>query len=149
MKKILLTLIAIFVVTATSAQKYVGGDISMLKKFQDEGAIYKDKNGTEVEPLAFFKQEGWNAMRVRLFVDPSKASAEHKKEGVIQDLDYVIALCKDIKAAGFKLMLDFHYSDTWTDPGKHSTPTAWSSLSIIYFLLDFGVLLRISCSYSS
>lgn len=137
MKKTLLTLIAILIATATTAQKYVGGDISMLKKFQDEGAIYKDKNGTEVEPLAFFKQEGWNAMRVRLFVDPSKASAEHKKEGAIQDLDYVIALCKDIKAAGFKLMLDFHYSDTWTDPGKHSTPTAWSSLSVT----DMGAMI--------
>lgn len=137
MKKTLLTLIAILIATATTAQKYVGGDISMLKKFQDEEAIYKDKNGTEVEPLAFFKQEGWNAIRVRLFVDPSKASAEHKKEGAIQDLDYVIALCKDIKAAGFKLMLDFHYSDTWTDPGKHSTPTAWSSLSVT----DMGAMI--------
>lgn len=115
--------------TMVSAQKYVGGDISMLKKFLDEGAVYKDKDGNAVEPLSFMKTEGWNAMRVRLFVDPSKASAQHKKEGVIQDLDYVKALGKSIKEAGFQFMLDFHYSDTWTDPGKHATPSAWSSLN--------------------
>ena len=116
--------------TMVSAQKYVGGDISMLKKFLDEGAVYKDKDGNAVEPLAFMKTEGWNAMRVRLFVDPSKASAQHKKEGVIQDLDYVKALGKSIKEAGFQFMLDFHYSDTWTDPGKHATPSAWTSLNV-------------------
>ena len=130
MKKTLLSLIAILVATAASAQKYVGGDISMLKKFQDEGAIYKDKDGNTVEPLAFFKQQGWNAMRVRLFVDPSKASASDRKEGAIQDLEYVKVLGKRIKEAGFSFMLDFHYSDTWTDPGKHATPSAWSSLSV-------------------
>ena len=69
-------------------------------------------------------------MRVRLFVDPSKASATHQKEGVVQDLDYVIALGKRIKSAGLSFMLDFHYSDTWTDPGKHSTPSAWNGMTV-------------------
>ena len=113
------------------AQKYVGGDISMLKKFTDEGAVYKDKDGTTIQPLAFMKEQGMNTMRVRLFVDPSKASASDQKEGAIQDLSYVIALSKDIKAAGLQLMLDFHYSDTWTDPGQHSTPSAWASLNTV------------------
>ena len=130
MKKTLLLTLCLMLTTMVSAQKYVGGDISMLKKFLDEGAVYKDKDGNAVEPLAFMKTEGWNAMRVRLFVDPSKASAQHKKEGVIQDLDYVKALGKSIKEAGFQFMLDFHYSDTWTDPGKHATPSAWTSLNV-------------------
>ena len=87
-----------------------------------------ESNGTVIpDMLTFFKQNGWNAMRVRLFVDPSKASATHQGEGVCQDLDYVIKLGKRIKAAGFAFMLDFHYSDTWTDPGKHSTPSAWTA----------------------
>ena len=130
MKQLLLTLIGTCVLAVgASAQKYVGGDISMLKKFVDEGAIYKDKSGNAVEPLGFFQQQGWNSMRVRLFVDPSKASAQHRKEGVIQDLDYVKALGKQIKDAGLSLMLDFHYSDTWTDPGQHATPSAWSGLN--------------------
>jgi arabinogalactan endo-1,4-beta-galactosidase len=69
-------------------------------------------------------------MRVRLFVDPTKATADEKKEGVIQDLEYVKALGKSIKDAGYKFMLDFHYSDTWTDPGNHKTPAAWSSMTV-------------------
>lgn len=130
MKKTLLTLITLVVVTTVSAQKYVGGDISMLKRFIDAGAVYNDKDGNVVEPLSFFKQQGWNTMRVRLFVDPTKATETERKEGAIQDLDYIIALGKQIKNAGFSLMLDFHYSDTWTDPGKHSTPSAWSGMTV-------------------
>ena len=129
-KTIVAMLMLAFATTALAQQKLVGGDISMLKKYVDEGAIYKDRNGNATEPLTLFREAGWNAMRVRLFVDPSKASATHKKEGVIQDLDYVVALSKSIKEAGFSLMLDFHYSDTWTDPGQHSTPSAWSTMSV-------------------
>ena len=127
-KTLLLTLCCILSIAAPAQDKFVGGDISLLTKYEEAGVVYKDKNGNTVHPLAFFKQEGLNAMRVRLFVDPSKASEEDKKEGVVQDLEYVKALGKRIKDAGFKLMLDFHYSDTWTDPGQHSTPSAWSTL---------------------
>jgi len=102
----------------------------MLKKFVDAGAVYNDKDGNAIQdPLVFFSQQGWNTMRVRLFVDPTKATADQKKEGVIQDLEYVKELGRQIKDAGLTFMLDFHYSDTWTDPGKHSTPAAWTSLS--------------------
>lgn len=107
------------------AQKYVGGDISMLTKYEDAGVVYKDKNGNTVQPLVFFKAEGMNAMRVRLFVDPSKDN----DKGVCQDIDYVKALGKRIKDNGMKFMLDFHYSDTWADPGKQWTPDAWKTLS--------------------
>lgn len=130
MKKTILLALLSFLTLHISAQKYVGGDISMLKKFIDEGAVYKDKDGNTVEPYAFMKTQGWNSMRVRLFVDPTKATDAQKKEGVIQDLEYVKALGKAIKEAGFSFMLDFHYSDTWTDPGKHATPSAWSSMSV-------------------
>ena len=129
MKKTLFFIACCLCGIAASAQKYVGGDISMLKKFVDEGAVYKDKDGNNVEPLTFFKQQGWNAMRVRLFVDPSNATADEKKQGAIQDLEYVKALGKSIKDAGFSLMLDFHYSDTWTHPGQHGTPAAWKNLT--------------------
>ena len=106
------------------AQTYVGGDISMLTKYEEAGVVYKDKSGNAVQPLAFFKQEGLNAMRVRLFVDPSRDN----DKGVCQDLDYVKALGKRIKEAGMAFMLDFHYSDTWADPGKQWTPDAWKDL---------------------
>jgi len=112
------------------AQKYVGGDISMLTKYEEAGVEYKDNKGNTVtDVLAFFKQEGLNCMRLRLFVDPTKASYEQQREGVCQNLDYVKKLGKRIKDAGMKLMLDFHYSDTWADPAKQWTPDAWKSLS--------------------
>lgn len=124
MKKTLL-LILLWAPICCFSQKYVGGDISMLTKYEDAGVVYKDKNGNTVQPLVFFKEEGMNAMRVRLFVDPSKDN----DKAVCQDIDYVKALGKRIKDNGMKFMLDFHYSDTWADPGKQWTPDAWKTLS--------------------
>ena len=129
-KTILLTL-ALLLASMASAQKYLGGDISMLPEYEKYGAKYYDKSGNDISGklLEFFTEQGWNAARVRLFVDPSKASAEHQAEGVRQDLEFVKALGKRIKDAGMAFMLDFHYSDTWTDPGKHSTPSSWSTMT--------------------
>ena len=125
MRKLLLLLLFTVVTTMVPAQKYVGGDISMLTKYEDAGVIYKDKNGNAVQPLPFFKGQGLNAMRVRLFVDPS----QDNDKAVCQDLEYVKALGKRIKDQGMAFMLDFHYSDTWADPGKQWTPDAWKTLS--------------------
>ena len=122
---ILLTTTLLIIAITASAQKYVGGDISMLTKYEDAGVVYKDKNGNAVQPLPFFKGQGLNAMRVRLFVDPSLDN----DKAVCQDMDYVKALGKRIKDQGMAFMLDFHYSDTWADPGKQWTPDAWKTLS--------------------
>ena len=115
-----------------SASRYVGGDISLLTKYEEHGAIYYNDNGARItDMLSYLKSSGLNAMRVRLFVDPSKASAEHQGQGVCQDLPYVLALSQRIKAAGFDLLLDIHYSDTWTDPAQHSTPSSWTMTSAL------------------
>ncbi len=129
MRKILLGICSFAVALTISAQKYVGGDISLLSKYETNKAKYLDQNGKAISGgmLAYFKSQGWNAMRVRLFVDPSKAPSDDKGEGVCQDLAYVKTLGKQIKDAGLAFMLDFHYSDTWTDPGQHSTPSSWNS----------------------
>ena len=117
---------------ANSAPKYVGGDISLLTKYEEHGAIYYNENGTRItNMLGYLKENGLNAMRVRLFVDPSKADAEDQGEGVCQDLPFVMALGQRIKAEGFNLLLDIHYSDTWTDPGQHSTPSSWTVTSAL------------------
>jgi len=117
---------------ATAATKYVGGDISLLTKYEEHGATYYNNNGVKItDMLSYLKQSGLNAMRVRLFVDPSQAGADDQGEGVCQDLPYVKALGKRIKAAGFNFMLDIHYSDTWTDPAQHSTPASWTVTSAL------------------
>ena len=112
------------------AQKYVGGDISLLTKYEENGAKYMDKDGQKItDVLGFMKEQGMNAMRVRLFVEPDIAPQEEKGQGVCQDLDYVIKLGKRIKDAGLKFMLDFHYSDTWADPEKQRTPASWIAIT--------------------
>ena len=127
-KTLILALFALCI--SAKAQKYVGGDISLLPTYEEHGVRYlgRQGNNNQVQPLQYWADSAkWNALRVRIFVDPSKASESDKGEGVLQDLDYVTKLGKRIKDAGYAFMLDFHYSDTWTDPGKHSTPASWNS----------------------
>ena len=123
-KKLFTTvLLAIALQSPAQEQMYVGGDISLLPTYEENGANYMDKDGKKIaDLLSFLKEQGMNAMRVRLFVDPSRAPEAHKGQGVRQDLDYVKKLGRKIKDAGLKLMLDFHYSDTWADPSKQATP---------------------------
>lgn len=105
--------------TAVQAQKYVGGDLSMLLKYEEQNATYLDKDGKEIaDVLAFVKEQGWNTIRVRLFVDPSMDTDKN----VCQDLEYVQKLGKRIKDAGLNFLLDFHYSDTWADPEHQAMP---------------------------
>jgi arabinogalactan endo-1,4-beta-galactosidase len=117
----------------------VGGDISMLTKYETHQrwalrygittAHYYDMNGQVIDDvITWTKQQGWNAARVRLFVNPANASAEDRGQGVIQNLDTVKVLGARIKAAGMQFMLDFHYSDSWADPVKQYTPAEWADL---------------------
>lgn len=126
-KHILIAWLMIFMNTTLYAQpkRYLGGDVSLLPRYEAQGTVYKDFNGRQVKLLPFLKRQGWNMIRVRLFVDPQNAPEGHKGEGVCQDLNYVIGLCRQIKKAGMQIMLDFHYSDTWADPGKQFTPKRW------------------------
>ncbi len=119
--------------TTATAQKYAGGDVSMLPKYEEAGSKYLTSDGESIsDVLTYFKDQGMNAMRVRLFVNPNKQTTENGKwttdENVCQDLDWVKALGKRIKDKGLKFMLDFHYSDTWADPAKQWTPAAWANL---------------------
>ncbi len=119
--------------STASAQKYAGGDISMLPKYEEAGSKYLTTSGeTITDVLTYFKDQGMNAMRVRLFVNPDKKTTSNGSwitdENVCQDLDWVKTLGKRIKDKGLKFMLDFHYSDTWADPAKQWTPAAWASL---------------------
>lgn len=126
----LILLLSLCVISVASAQKYVGGDISLLPEYINANAKYYNYQGQSVSsPLQLFYDEGLNAMRVRLFVNPSDYTGSDKDPNACQDLEYVKSLGKQIKDAGFDLILDFHYSDTWADPAKQWTPAAWVSLT--------------------
>lgn len=133
MKLKLLILSLFAAVLPAAAQYYVGGDISVLKSYDDNNVAYYDQQGRRIDDvLKYMKSEavGWNAMRVRLFVNPTKQSPDGSRDAqVCQTLDYVKALGKRIKDEGLAFMLDFHYSDTWADPANQWTPKAWQSLS--------------------
>ncbi|MCH5308559.1 MAG: glycosyl hydrolase 53 family protein [Prevotella sp.] len=131
-KWLVITITCLFMSTTIQAQElYVGGDISMLLRYEDYNVAYYDQGGARIDDvLDYMKSEavGWNAQRVRLFVNPTP-SLDGNDSAICQDLDYVIRLGKRIKEAGFAFMLDFHYSDVWADPAKQWTPVAWESLS--------------------
>lgn len=115
-------------------QRFVGGDISVLTKYEQQQATYLDRDGKAIgDVLTFLREQGWNTMRVRLFVDPSQDSDKN----VCQDLDYVTSLAQRIKAAGLLLMLDFHYSDTWADPGKQTVPKSWKDFDLAQRIYDY------------
>ena len=119
----------------------VGGDISMLTKYEAHqrmalrygitNAHYYDLNGAVIDDvITWTKQQGWNAARVRLFVNPKKQNPDGDPDAqVCQNLDYVVRFCKRLKAEGFAVMLDFHYSDTWADPSNQWIPASWANLN--------------------
>ena len=114
---------------------YLGGDISVLQSYEDNKVPYYDQQGNLIpDVLKYMKceQVGWNAQRVRLFVNPQQKNPDGSKDAqVCQNLDYVVRLCKRIKQEGFALLLDFHYSDTWADPSNQWIPQEWAGLSEI------------------
>ncbi|MDE5757969.1 MAG: arabinogalactan endo-1,4-beta-galactosidase [Allobaculum sp.] len=111
----------------------MGGDISLLPEYEDAGAQYKTQEGTAISDLLpWLHDEGMNAMRVRLFVNPVDHKIKYPSKydpNACQDLEYITPLCKRIVDEGFKLMLDFHYSDTWADPAKQWIPESWRGLT--------------------
>jgi arabinogalactan endo-1,4-beta-galactosidase len=116
--------------TVSAQQRYVGGDISLLPTYEKNGAWWNDAENQHItNMLQYLKDQGLTSLRVRLFVDPSKAHQAHKMQGVRQDLAYVKELGRRIKEAGFTFLLDFHYSDSWADPSMQFTPDAWLSLT--------------------
>lgn len=127
-KMFLIALLAVFSSGAV-AQTLLGGDLSMLPTYEKSGVQYRDSAGDSIDVLPFLQEQGWNTVRVRLFVNPANASADHHSEGVCQNLKYIIPLCQRLQRSGFQLMLDFHYSDTWADPGQQTMPKAWAHLS--------------------
>jgi arabinogalactan endo-1,4-beta-galactosidase len=119
----LLLFISTFLLIASAfgeAREYaVGADVSFLRQAEQQGIVFKE-TGVATPVLEMLKAHGYNWVRLRIFHTPSDLP---------NNLDYTIASAKAAKKLGFHLLLDFHYSDTWADPGKQYTPKAWVGLS--------------------
>jgi len=102
------------------AQEFaIGADLSFLKAAEESGFQFREDGKTK-PGLEIFREHGYNWIRLRLFHTPAELP---------NDLDYTIALAREAKKLGFKLLLNFHYSDTWADPAKQFIPAAWEGKS--------------------
>ncbi|MDO7849281.1 glycosyl hydrolase 53 family protein [Hymenobacter sp. M29] len=107
--------------------KVLGADISFLPQLEARGIKFSDKD-VEKDAIQILKDHGFNYIRLRIFNNPAADSGYSPGKGFC-DLAHTLAMAKRVKQANLKLLLDFHYSDTWADPQKQFKPQAWETLS--------------------
>jgi arabinogalactan endo-1,4-beta-galactosidase len=110
----------------------LGADISSLNKSEAMGGVYKSSDGTPGDALQILNQHGMNYARLRVWVNP--ADGYHNKAELLK-------MAVRLNSLGIKLLVDFHYSDNWADPGKQIKPAAWKDL-------DFDQLMQAVYDYT-
>lgn len=106
---------------------YLGADLSYVNEMLDCGGEFRE-NGTVKDPYQIFADAGTNIVRVRLWHNPTWTS--------YSNLDDVKKTIRRSKEEGMKVLLDFHYSDDWADPGDQIIPEAWKNISDLQILGD-------------
>ena len=96
---------------------YYGADLSYVNEMEECGAVYKDLNGNDKDPYKIFSEAGTNIVRIRLWHNPTWTN--------YSNLSDVKKSIQRAKSEGMKVLLDFHYSDTWADPSNQEIPLAW------------------------
>ena len=116
---------------------YFGADLSYVNQIADFKGVYKD-NGQERSPYRIFKDHGANIIRFRFWNNPVWTKEIYGNNGkqLYNDLKDVEKGIKLSKEQGLEVLLDFHYSDTWADPGKQEIPKAWKDIRSIDVLGD-------------
>ena len=104
-----------------------GADVGWLSQMEDEGYVFKDNQGIEKNCLDILKEKGITALRLRVWVNPSNGYCNKK------DVAY---MARRAVSMGFKVLIDFHYSDSWADPGKQNKPAAWIGHTLTQLLTD-------------
>lgn len=101
---------------------WLGADLGWITEYEHRGLKFFNKDGEERECTALMKELGLNAVRHRVWVDPSAHGDWCSEEDLL-------VKCLRAKALDMAIMVDFHYSDWWADPGKQNIPAAWSGHS--------------------
>lgn len=120
----------------------LGADISGVPELEDFGVVFVDTDGVAKDMLELLQNHGFNYVRLRTFVDPgaeygyASGSLCTAKAEPYADKDHTVEIARRVKAAGMGLLLDFHYSDTWADPGKQVIPEAWRGSTSIAELAE-------------
>ena len=107
----------------------MGMDASCVPALEQGGVKYFDHDGTEKDVYQILSEHGINYIRVRIWNDPFDAAGNGYGGGNC-DLDNAIAIGKRATQYGMKLLVNFHYSDFWADPGKQMVPKAWAGMNI-------------------
>lgn len=99
-----------------------GADVGWLQQMEATGYVFYNDKGVAQDCFQILKDKGINSVRFRVFVNPSddRASGHCSK-------DEVVAMSVRAKKMGFRIMIGFHYSDTWADPGSQVKPAAWAN----------------------
>jgi arabinogalactan endo-1,4-beta-galactosidase len=127
MKHIFTVVLISVALNAFSQTFYFGCDLSYVNQMEDCGAVFKE-NMVPKDVYRIFADHGCNLVRVRLWVEPDWQDSLVQPEGVksqysnFEDVRETIARSK---AAGMQVLLDFHMSDFWADPGKQIIPARW------------------------
>ena len=101
-----------------------GADVGWLTQLEGLGYTYVDETNTQMSALQILKNHGVNTIRIRTFVNPTITSGSLGVGDANQTGS--IALAKLASSMGFQILIDFHYSDTWADPGHQTIPAAWA-----------------------
>jgi arabinogalactan endo-1,4-beta-galactosidase len=110
------------VVSVDTSSFAKGADISWVTKLESEGYTFKNSNGVVTDCFKLLKEDcNVNSIRLRVWVNPS--------DGWNGAVDVVK---KAVRAASLnqRVMIDFHFSDTWADPGSQTVPAAWKNYTI-------------------
>jgi arabinogalactan endo-1,4-beta-galactosidase len=99
-----------------------GADVSWLPQMEATGYTFYDSDGSQKECLQLLKDRGMNTIRLRVFVNPSN----DKTNGHCSPAE-TVAMAVRAKNMGMRIMIDFHYSDTWADPAHQAKPAAWAN----------------------
>ena len=119
-------------VAPTAMPQFVrGADIGWLDQMEKTGYKFYDSKGMQQNCLQILKDKGINTVRLRVWVNPSS----DKTNGHCSKNE-VVAMALRAKAMGMRVMIDFHYSDSWADPGKQTKPAAWAGHSFSQLLDD-------------
>ncbi len=98
-----------------------GADVSWITEMEAAGRKFYSAGGTETEIMTLLKNLGMNTIRLRVWVNPAN--------GYNNTAD-VVAKAIRAKNQGMRIMINFHYSDTWADPGHQTKPAAWASMDL-------------------
>jgi arabinogalactan endo-1,4-beta-galactosidase len=137
--QVLLALAIVFVDGSARAQGHflAGADFSDLAFFESQGITYK-VSGQVQDGMQILKSRGLNCVRLRLWTS-SAAQADSDPYNYINNTAYTVPLAVRVKNAGLLFLLDFHYSDTWADPGHQATPAAWTNLNLTQLVQQMRV----------